>query len=169
MSVSEILLALVRYGVSVGVGIVIGIVFSSGKVHIHGKAVTVPFIDRNSKNFTLIVILMLVTSIFAVGITALQARRQEACNAEFNSTLKVRSSVSQDNEMLATSDRKSLADLFVKLLSIPQNISREEGAAQSRKLIEDYNAQVGATDTKRAMNEQIRKDNPLPEPKCGAK
>lgn len=165
---SDVLFTLLRYGLAVGFGVVLGRIFSSGKVKLRGRSVTIPYVDRNSINFTLIVVLLLAGSGLAILNTSVATNRQAQCNEEFNQTLKFRSAISQENEQLATQDRKALGDLFIDLLSIPRDVSREESAERSRRLIEDYNNEIKQTDARRAQNDQERKDNPLPEPKCGA-
>lgn len=164
----EFLYVLIRYGLAVLVGVVVGRIFSAGKVKFKGRELTVPYVERNATNFTLVVVLMLVCSLAAVGTTALQANRQEKCNTEFTQALKIRSAISLENEKLATSDRKALAGLFVDLLDQDPAQSQPQRDERARTLIEGYNKQIADNDAQRASNDQDRKNNPLPEPKCGA-
>lgn len=164
----EFLDVVIRYGLAVLVGIAVGRIFSAGKVKFKGRELTVPYIERNAANFTMVVVFMLVCSLAAVGTTALQANRQEKCNTEFTQALKIRSAISLENEKLATSDRKALAKLFVDLLSTPGELNPSDQDTRARTLIESYNQQITNNDAQRATNDQDRKNNPLPEPKCGA-
>lgn len=84
---TEIVFTIVRYGVAVAVGIVIGVIFSSGKVKVKGKPVTIPYIERTGRNFTLVVVLLLTFSFISVANTAIAANRQEQCNAAFRSII----------------------------------------------------------------------------------
>lgn len=99
---NEVLSFILRYGAAVVVGIIVGVLFSSGKVRVAGRVVTVPIVERNSRNFTIVVAVLLLASILAVANTSIQSNRQAGCNQEFrrviteNSALTAESAALQD-------------------------------------------------------------------------
>lgn len=167
----DILFAIARYAVAVGVGVVIGIMFTRGKTkHDH----TVPFVEKNDRNFTLVVVVLLTFSLIAVINTAVATNEQAACNDEFRSALQERANITtEDNKLrdrqaaLNNEDAVALRDFLKVLLTNPGEAGRAVTMASLQNfqvVINDNSVERDNIIVEQQKLEQKRKDNPYPEP-----
>ena len=168
----DVVWTITRYAIAMGIGAVLGVVFTKNKTK---KGHTVPVIEKTTRNFTLMTVVLMVISLVAVGNTAYSANKQATCNSEFRRVIKERSDITiQDGVLRDKLDDSSsegfdaLHDLVLSLLSQPPLTT------------EQLNAQIGELNTVLSDNlderQQIkvtqkeladqRARNPYPDPRC---
>lgn len=166
----EVLWVLIRYGVAVGVGVIIGNLFTRGKTK---KGRTIPVIERTTKTFTLTTVLLLVVSLVAVVNTAYNANKQATCNSEFRRVIKERSDITvQDGtlrdrlDVLSNKEEAALLPLVQNLVNGSPNEVVLSSVNDLRVVIDsNVKERVNIAEQQRAIAEQ-RAKNPYPDPRC---
>jgi hypothetical protein len=173
----EILLTFARYLCAVLVGFVIGRIFAIRAQKEDGTEVKRPIVNKTNRNFTLLVITLLVLAVISVVSTAVQVSKQADCNQQFRDALTARAVITQEETKLQdeltqlnTSDANGLRDFLTVILQQPEDApegSLDDELASYQKLVADNAEKRNDVLQRRDELRQERAENPLPEPTCG--
>jgi len=102
------------------------------------------------------------------------ARQVRDCQIEFNSALKARSMITDQELMITAQWQKSTLKVISALSNLPLSVAQAGPASQAMmdyedKIIDRYLVEISEIEMQRRVNEEIRNQIPLPEPTCGVK
>ena len=173
----DILLTFARYLCAVLVGFVIGRIFAYRAQKEDGTEVKRPIVNKTNRNFTLLVITLLVLAVISVVSTAVQVAKQADCNQQFRDALVTRAAITQEDTKLQdeltqlnTSDAEGLRDFLTGLVTLPDDApdnALDDDVAKYQKLVADNAEKRDDVLQRRDELRQERAENPLPEPTCG--
>ena len=173
----EILFAVLRYLAAVLVGFVIGCIFALRAQKENGTAVKRPIVNKTNRNFTLLVITLLVLAVISVVSTAVQVSQQSNCNQQFRDALVARAAITSEETalqdeltQLSTSDAEGLRDFLTALVLLPENApgnTLDDEVYSYQKLVADNTQKRDDVLKRRDELRQERAENPLPQPTCG--
>lgn len=173
----EILFTVLRYLAAVLVGFVIGRIFALRAQKENGTAVKRPIVNKTNRNFTLLVITLLVLAVISVVSTAVQVSKQADCNQQFRDALVTRAAITAEETKLQdeltqlnTSDAEGLRDFLTAIIQQPPNApegSLDDELASYQKLVADNTQKRDDVLKRRDELRQDRAENPLPQPTCG--
>ena len=159
--------------VIVGVtGFTSGAIVQFGILKVKGRKVVIPFIESNSRNLTILAIVLGLMSLFTIVQVDQSSTRFEDCQAQFQEALKYNSDIAiQERALTRQKDRteeearKTISDLVFGLTTAD---TTEERSALVRRFLDDTKRQndlLATIEHERADLTANRAD--YPEPRCG--
>lgn len=116
---------LISYLIVGALGFISGFVWRLGTLKIHGKEVVLPFIGANSRNFTLVAIVLALLSLFTIVQVDRSNTENTRCQVEFQAVLKYNADITTQERPLnerrdkAQFDSNQALTDFVHLLLTP--------------------------------------------------
>ena len=102
------------------------------------------------------------------------ARQVRDCQIEFNSALKARSTITDQERMLTAQWQKATLEAISAVSNLPPSVAQAGPGTSAMmdyqdKIIDRYLVKISEIELQRRVNEEIRNQVPLPEPTCGAR
>ena len=102
------------------------------------------------------------------------ARQVRDCQLEFNSALKARSTITDQERQINAQWKKATLKVISALSNMPPSVAQAGPNSQAMmdykdKIIDRYLVEISDIELQRRVNEEIRNQIPLPEPTCGVK
>lgn len=163
---------LISYLIVGALGFISGFVWRLGTLKIHGKEVVLPFITSNSRNFTLVAIVLALLSLFTIVQVDRSNTENTRCQVEFQTVLKYNTEITTQERPLnerrdkAQFDSNQALTDFVHLLLTPDVDVRAELKVLDDKRTAAQN-EINQVEKERKVLTESRA--PYPSPHCGNK
>lgn len=161
---------LISYLIVGALGFISGFVWRLGTLKIHGKEVVLPFIGANSRNFTLVAIVLALLSLFTIVQVDRSNTENVRCQVEFQTVLKYNAEITNQerplNDRLDKAQKEAdqaLTD-FVHNILVPGTDNRAELKVLDDKRTAAQN-EINQVEKERKILTESRA--PYPEPRCG--
>lgn len=161
---------LISYLIVGALGFISGFVWRLGTLKIHGKEVVLPFIGSNSRNFTLVAIVLALLSLFTIVQVDRSNTENVRCQVEFQTVLKYNAEITNQerplNDRLDKAQKEAdqaLTD-FVHNILVPGTDNRAELKVLDDKRTAAQN-EINQVEKERKILTESRA--PYPEPRCG--
>lgn len=92
------------------------------------------------------------------------AEEVRECNAEFQRVLKERASITESDSQISAIERQALSTLIASLAAA----QAENDGEAVRNALRQYQGTITDANARRAFNDEQRRSNPYPEPRCGS-
>lgn len=146
------------------------------KMKMRHKKVRIPWHLAGIAIGTAAILIVTLQSSIAYNLANETADEVQACQREFNQTLRARSKIAEENDRLSVVQRTALGDWLRALLFPPADIAnlRESNPNDPRvqtwsfAITRHYSDIIEKAQREQAVNFEERRHHPLPDPTCGA-